>query len=436
MIANGDLTEKQRNELLVSMTDTVGKLVISNNFKQNAALTLCGYQAPDNLQMHYRLQKELERDAGLDPVVEFLPNNDEITARAAIKQGYTNPELAVLMAYCKILIKRRLQDSELTEDPAVDHVLIHYFPQTLHDERYSSYVKAHRLKRAIIATQISNNIVNEMGINFMQRLAEETSMDYPQISRAYIIARAVFELPQLLVAIRELANVVTTDVQINMWLDLNRLMRRTTRWFVRNLPANMSIDAAIKLYKPKIKELHDDLESITSGAWHEQMQSEQTRLIQLGVPSNFAKTASSFNTMFTSLDIVQAAIQYDFDLKQVGKVYFCVGTELKLGWFGELIKRQPVHNYWEALARSVFRDDVDKQQRQLAISIMQSSPIQKSPEKLPSVDMQVKAWLDQHQELLQRWDFFITELKVSEPEYTMFAVALREFLDLFTAPAG
>ncbi len=429
LVVAGDLTEKQRNELLVSMTDEVARLVLANNRKQNCTLILAAHIAAEFLPMHQRLQKDLERDAGLDPAVEYLPDGEEVILRTANQQGYVRPELAVLMAYTKNLLKKQLLSSDLLNEKYVERDLIYYFPRPLQTPKYIEYIKKHRLKRAIIATRISNYIINEMGITFVQRLEEECGADSQHIARAYLIARDIFEVKKTLQEIWELHGKTSIDTQLLLWQNLIRLLRRATRWFVRNMPLliNCDIEATIKIYKPLVMTVRDSMDQILQGEWLEQMQLEKENLINAGVPEMLASKAAKIFPMFTALDIVEATRENNFDIQEVAKVYFAVGTKLQLGWFGELIKKQAVSNYWEALARAAFRDDVDKEQRNLAVNILQST----LNEPL-TLEQRLDVWLSKHQTLLHRWEFFLNEFKTSEPAFTMYAIALRELLELST----
>lgn len=431
LVTSGDLTEKQRNLLLESMTNEVAALVLENNRKQNEALTITAFQAPDNLQMHNSLLKELERNAGLDPNVEYLPDGEEISLRMSARQGFTRPELAVLMAYTKIQIKKQLLISNIPDEAFVINDLINYFPKPLHDQKFRPFMDEHGLRRDIIATQISNYIVNEMGINFMQRLAEESGVEVSQLARAYLITREVFNVQEIQAEIRNLGCKVAMPLQIGMWLDLNRLVRRSTRWFARNLRGDIDIEKSINIYKPKVLAVSENIYNIMRGATLEQAKEQRVYLLESGVPEQLANKVAIFYGMFTAMDIVQANIEYGFDILEVGEVYFEVGTKLDLEWLGELIKKQPVYSYWEALARAVFRDDIEKQQRNLSVSIL-STEIQ--PNK--SIAEKVDTWMDEHKELLMRWNFLISELKTSEPSFTMFAIAIREMLDVSRAVKG
>jgi len=428
VVAGGDMTEKQRNELLASMTNDVAALVLANNIKQNEALNLTDYQAAANLKMHDRLRKELEHIAGLDSVVEFLPTPEEITQRLANNQGFTRPEIAVLMAYTKIQLKKELMASNVPDEPYMEYLLIKYFPEPLQDQKFSRYVQNHRLKRAIIATQLSNLIVDEMGINFAQRLSEESGATGPEIACAYLVAREIYDAGQIRAQIRSLGCNVTMDVQIEMLQDFNRLIRRATRWFLRNRHDRLEIANSIKQFKAPVAELQDKIDFYVRDSRLDQMTKDRQVLIEAGVPEDLAKRVSRFQAMFASLEIVEAAIEHRYTVLEVAQVFFAIGGRLKLGWFGELINNQPVSNNWEALARAAFRDDADKQQRNLSIKILKSWN-----DKQVNLDEYVDQWLAKRKNLLARWEFFVTELKSVTPEFTMFAVALRELFDVSLA---
>lgn len=427
MIAKGDMTEKQRNELLVSMTNDVANLVLDNNRKQNAALSLADFQAAANFKMHYRLQQDLQRTAGLDPEVEFLPDEKQLAARISAELGFTRPEIAVLMAYTKIKLKRELLNSDVPDDPYVEYFLITYFPKALQNKTYSSYMHNHRLKRAIIATQISNSIVDEMGINFIQRLQEESGRESPAIARAYLATREIFDAEGLRQQIHSLGVSVEMTVQINILQDLNRLIRRATRWFLCNRHGKLDISNTIKMFKPKIVELQNNIDAYLRDAQLEKYNEVLLNLDNAKVPKKLAKARALFNAMFASFDIVEAALENNFAILDVAQVYFEVGAMLKLGWFGEIINKQPVTNSWEALARAAFRDDIDKQQRTLAVIIL------KSADKQKDLVAFTDEWFRKREEFMLRWQDFIVELKSSNPDFTMFAVALRELIDISQA---
>jgi len=424
-IENGELTEKQRNILLAEMQDEVAELVLNNNRRQTEAISIAVSQAADNIEMHSRLIQEMVKSGNIDRVLEFLPDKEELAIRKAANQGLTRPEIAVLMAYCKTLLKKAFLASELSEDPYFNRELERAFPTPLR-VRFKQYMQTHRLKREIIATQVSNAVINEMGITFIGRLQDETGGLPPDIIRAYTVAREVFEAEAIHEKVNALNGKVESSIQLKMLQELNRLIRRGTRWFLRNRRSGMHIEDTIERFSPLVKEISNLLPSLLESPEGEMMVMAKS-LIEANVPEHLAYRIGGMSAMFSSLDIVEAASKYNFDLDQVAAIYYEVGSRLQLGWFRELIKKHPITNHWEALARAAFRDDLDRQQRNLTVAIMRhnNSNQERTSEAL------IDSWFKKHQLQIQRWEFFVSELKgTSDINFTMFAVALRELFDM------
>ena len=188
-IADGALTLKQRNDLLASMTDEVGALVLRDNYEQTQVLSWASPRpAADR---HHRFIRFLEREGRLNRPLEFLPADDEIAERAAAGRGLTTPERSVLLAYAKIWLKDEVGDSTLPDDPWVARALVEYFPEKLR-QTYASYMERHPLRREIITNVIVNQTVNRVGASFAHRLREATATQAADVVRAHLLSREAF----------------------------------------------------------------------------------------------------------------------------------------------------------------------------------------------------------------------------------------------------
>ncbi len=424
VVEHGDLTEKQRNELLAEMTNEVAELVLYNNRHQTEAISIAESQAVANLEMHSRLIQEMERSGNLDRALEFLPDKEEIADRKSKGIGLTRPELAVLMAYTKTLLKKSIGSSDILEEPAILKNLFEAFPKVLH-QRFEDYMLRHRLRKDIIATRVSNGVINEMGISFISRLEDETGSGPPDIIRAYTIAKEVFDAPKILEEINALTPKVESHVQLRMIQEVNRLVRRGTRWFLRNRRSNLNIDVNIKQFHDGVKQVSDILPTLLSDSEYE-METMAKAFMEFNVPGQLAYQIGAMTAMFSALDIVEAAITHKYDVSLVAAIYYAVGNTLELGWFREMIKKQPITSHWEALARATFRDDLDRQQRNITVGILHMNGTHHQ-----DVSRLIEQWAKKNKPLVDRWKYFIAELKnVSEPNFTMFSVALRELLDM------
>ncbi len=260
LVAAGDLTEKQRNELLVEMTDGVAERVLYGSYTQTQAMSLALAQAVAMVDVHARLIHELEQVAGLDRGIEFLPSDELINERKVAHQGLVAPEVAVVMAYCKIHLYAELVDSGLPEDEYLAHDLERYFPPPLGpgmaqhpgspngapptssgSERYAAQMRSHRLRREIIATVVANQLVDRAGTTFAFRLSEETGAPASLLARAFAVAREVFDMRSFWTAVEALDNQVDAHTQIQMLIDGRRLVERATRWLVRAHPDAIDI---------------------------------------------------------------------------------------------------------------------------------------------------------------------------------------------------
>lgn len=217
VVANGDLTVKQRNKLLAQMTDEVGHLVLRNNYAQNVAISNALAQSGSMLHAQQRFLRHLVREGHLDRALEFLPSDRQIRERLNTGQGLTGPETAVLLAYTKITVSDELLATSLPDDPYLQSLLFEYFPTALR-EKFREQIAGHALSREIVTTLLVNDTVNTGGTSFLHRLREETGASLDEIVRAQTAARAIFGSSAVWDAVEALDNVVAADVQTRIRL--------------------------------------------------------------------------------------------------------------------------------------------------------------------------------------------------------------------------
>src|SRR5262249_61866188 len=88
-------------------------------------------------------------------------------------RALTRPELAVLLSYAKIALEHELLSSPVPDEPLLEPWLAGYFPSELR-RRFPEAVSGHSLRREIIATSLTNAIVNRRGPAMTVRLASAT----------------------------------------------------------------------------------------------------------------------------------------------------------------------------------------------------------------------------------------------------------------------
>ena len=424
IVAAGDLTLKQRNELLGEMTDEVASLVLHNNTIQPRSISYAVAQTVLSVELYIRYMDELERTGKLDRALEFLPSEKTLLERKLQGKGLTRSEVAILLCYSKTILKEQILATDVLEDHFLSTFLVNYFPKPL-QEQFSSRMRDHPLKREIIATAISNIIVNEMGATFVYRMQDETGAAVSAIVRAYLIARAILNLDLLWKNLAALEDKLDVGQQTEMVLLYVRLLRRVTRWFLRNERMRLNISKAVKRYSPGVSQIKQAIPSIFTEDHRSRYDKHYNHYIAMGIDSGFAHELAVTRALFSVMDIIEVAQQQDIDVIKVAEVYYLIGDYLELTWIRSQVIAHTAENNWESLSREALRDDLDWQQRQFTEVIISIDKNKKDYVKV------FTEWTETHADLIERWRLILTELRASSNlNYTMFFVAVRELLDL------
>ena len=430
LIADGKLTLVDRDKLLEEMTDEIASLVLRDNYEQTQMLSLEASVALQTMDLFRRYMNELEKFGRLDRKLEFLPEEKDLAERKANGQGLTRPEIAILLAYCKMFLKQDIIASDVPDDPYFTRHLIMAFPKVL-CEKYLPEMKEHSLRREIIATQLGKNITDHMGVNFVERLQRETGASVAFVMRAFVIAEEIFDMQTLWRQIEQLDSVIPTAIQQKMMLHIYGLVRRATRWILRTRKPDINIEQTIQDFAPSVKELILQIPSLLTESDKETLESEAQAFIAEDVPEKLARSIAISNTLYTALDIVEAAHKYDLTIADVAATYYALDGRLELNWLRIQMNAYPMENQWDELARSGFRDDLDRVQRKLSVSVLKFK-MKKMTEK--RIDERIEGWLSQHKFLEERWQNLLADIKSSNNVgFVTYSVVLRELFDFAQA---
>ncbi len=422
LVNAGDLTTKQRNKLLFDMTDDVAELVLQDCYRQTQSISITNFNGPGSLKEQIRFIHALEREGYLNRELEFIPSDDELSERLAMGRGLTRPELSVLIAYGKMVLKEKLNIPEITNNAFHGQLLITAFPKVL-QERFANSMEDHPLRAEIIATKLANNMINDMGLNFLFRMQEETGASVSEIANAYIVVKGIFNKQELWEAIEKLDNKVSANVQLDMQITLRRTLRRASRWYMRHGKKGEDIQSCIEFYSPALDDLNRNLQKYLVPEEYDEMEAKVLALSNKNVPQGIAYQVSSLSNLFPCMDLAQVAATEERDIALISRLYFLLGSKLELHWFLEQINNQSVANHWQAMARAAYREELDWQQRSLTTVILSWD------KKGNNADKILDKWIDEQQHLLERWYHMMAEFKTSKThEFAKFSVALRELM--------
>lgn len=420
VVEDGDLTVKQRNELLYKMTDTVSNIVLTNAYRQSQTISVAQQQGVSKLKEFQRLIQNLEREGSLDRELEFLPADENFSERLIDGKGLTRPELSVLVAYAKMVLKEKLNCEEINKNDFLAEIAVQSFPEVL-QKKFRTAILAHPLRSEIIATRLANIFVDDIGLNFVARMEDETGATSAEIAICCIIVREIFNIDSILREIEALDNQISAQVQAEVLYSVRRICRRMTRWFLRARDRSWSIEENIKFFKGPVDELNGNLVSVLEDDDQKELKAAIRALVKKKVPEELAEKIAKLSPLFSALDIVQVAYQNKMETQLVANVYYTLGAKLGLHWFVEQINQQSVSNHWQVLARAAYREDLEWQQRTLTAVALEGF------ESGADLNGTLDDWLNGHEGEIKRWLHMLSDFKTSTShEFAKFSVALRE----------
>jgi glutamate dehydrogenase len=395
VVKDGDLTGKQRNSLLAEMTDEVAGLVLRDNYEQNLALANAVAHAPSLLHVHEDFMRRLEQAGTLDREIEGLPSRREVRRRLELDRGLTPPELAVLMAWTKIVLAEELLAGDLPDDPYLDLDLKAYFPTPMR-QRFEAQIGAHPLRREIIVTQVVNDLVNGAGMTYWPRLADETGATVADLTRANFVAREIFGSLPFREELKSYDNILDARVQTSMRIQMRTLVERASRWLVSNRRPPLDSQATVEQFAGPVQATMAQLPELMSGRELESFRERQQVYGRRGVPAELAQRVAVLDPAYMLLGLVEVAQRENLPPEDVARVHFALGERLGLPVLLQRIVALPREDKWQTMARAALRDDLHAVHTALTAQLLRRTP---SDEPAPA---RIAAWEEGEAELVRR----------------------------------
>ena len=365
----GALTMDKRNAFLAEMTDEVARLVLRNNYQQTLALSLAVRRGLEDLGFQQRLMQTLEQRGELDRAVEFLPDDMTVSERRKRNVGLTRPELAVLLAYAKLSLYSELLDSTVPDDPYLGRELNRYFPKEM-SERYADALHAHRLRREIIATQLTNSMINRGGATLIVRIADQTGAMSPSIAAAFAAVRNSYELIELNSEIDALDNKIPGKVQLDLYAAVQDLLLDRLVWFLRNVDLTQGLEKIIGHYRDGIGQVEKALDAALSRPAAAARDARVADLSKAGVPEPLARRVADLPVLKAAPDIALVAARAGKPVGEVTATYFATEAFFRLDSVANAVPGIVVSDYFDRLALDRALDSIGDAERRLTAAMV------------------------------------------------------------------
>ena len=385
LVTAGKVRAEDRTELLGSMTDEVGRLVLTDNSDQNDLMGTSRANAASLLSVHARMIKDFVAERGLNRELEALPSEKEIRRRTEAGLGLTSPELATLMAHVKLALKDEMLASELPDQEVFAARLPRYFPSQLRDH-YVSEIRAHQLRREIVTTMLVNELVDTSGISYAYRITEDVGVGPVDAIRAFVATNAIFRIGEVWRQVR--AENVSVAVSDRMTLDLRRLVDRAGRWLLNSRPQPLAVGAEINRFAKHVAALTPRMFEWLRGDDEAIVKKEAGEFASHGVSEDLASMVATGLYQYSLLDIIDIADIVDRDPAEVADTYFALMDHLGTDGLLTAVSQLGRDDRWHSLARLAIRDDIYGSLRALCIDVLAvGEPDESGEEKIAEWEM-------------------------------------------------
>ncbi len=365
----GALTLENRNTFLAEMTGEVARLVLRNNYQQTLALSLAQRRGMEDFGFQQRLMQILEKHGQLDRAVEYLPDEMALADRRKRNVPLTRPELAVLLAYAKLTLYSDLLDSNVPDDPYLGRELNRYFPERM-TQRYPDALQAHRLRREIIATQLTNSMINRGGATLIVRIGDQTGAAAPAIAAAFAAVRNSYDMVALNGEIDALDNTVEGDTQLALYAAVQDLLLDRLVWFLRNVELTQGLDNIVTHYREGIAQVEAALDGALSKSAQAARAAKVAELTRASVPEALARRIASLGLLKAAPDIVLVADRAEKPVAEVTTTYFATEAFFQLDRVAGAVPNIVVADYFDRLALDRALDSIGDAERLLTAAMV------------------------------------------------------------------
>ncbi|MBF0379773.1 MAG: NAD-glutamate dehydrogenase [Magnetococcales bacterium] len=439
LLANGEIkSQEDRNEMLASLSDEVANSVLEDSFMQHQAVSRDMLNSIEYGDVYLDALDLLKDKAGLDFAAEDIPKLKRLAVWLQDEKGLPRPLLAIMLGYAKLYLQKKLLSSDIVDMPFFEHHLSDYFPVSIGRE-FDSHLSSHFLKREIIASRITNRIINQTGVGHLfavfNKVREIRTVEKPLalLTKAYLIIENLIDAPSFRSQIHDLGPAIPTTVKYKTLDQMERVILHLAKWMLVHLDSDrISIDI-INLYGKIIKAFHnnlwDSLPDLVSKDQMKTLEKQKKELTDKGLPEQLSTDTVLLPFLRDVMAILHIKESLHTQFESVGHLYIQVDDFFGLSWIDNKLKSVQTRDNWGRMNIENLRKELLETRTRLVEGIISFKRHNESvAEAFQSYLQEVSTTNIHYQELLE-------ELKLNEkPDHLPLAVLVRKLHELILHP--
>ena len=213
-------------------------------------------------------------------------------------------------------------------------------------------------------------MIDTSGTTFLFRLIEETGASVPDLTRAWLVAREVFDMPAFWHQVEGLEGQVGIAAQITLLLEGRKLTERAVRWLLHHRRPPFDIQATVGFFADGVRTVRSRLPKLLTGRDLAGFEERRDSYLDLGVPLDLAERVAAMVPTYSAFDIVQVAASAGRGIEETAEVYFDLADRLQITRLRDRITALPREDRWSTMARAALRDDLYAAHASLTVDVL------------------------------------------------------------------
>jgi glutamate dehydrogenase len=366
----GEMSREERNTVLRGCIEQAGAAVLRHTRLQSRCISMEQLRDQSDTDRLCLAAGFLEKHGGLDPQLEFLPDPEEIRARGTQPQGasgYTRPELALLVGYTKMFVKRELSCCELMDHQAFRPELEAYFAQMLR-ERFAEEIAGHHLRREITASCLTNYVIDLAGVTLIPELVGVAGVSVGEAIAAYYTCDRLLEAIELRRRIQR--QPVAEHVRLSALLRIEESVRAAARAHI-GLEAQLCLaDQEFLRWSEHVRDLTEIVAAQLSESDRNGVEERASSLTSSGLDRELALEIELLPVIVRTMGVISLALDGDLSLRRAVELHAWIGREARIGWLLDQLAELERHDGWDRIAVESTSLDMLEAQRRLTASLL------------------------------------------------------------------
>ena len=258
----------------------------------------------------------------------------------------------------------------MPDDPLTESYLLGYFPVSAIAAAGHESLDAHRLRRQIITSQLTNDLVDLMGAAFVNRLVRDTGHPAKEVVSAWLAASRLSDHMALMSEIENQQNEVSPRITYRWILGLSRVLERTTRWVLQNTDGELSPESVVKDNLQGLALLRDSFSKVVAGEERALFAARVSEIREVGAGEAFSERLITLRFLDQMLDILEIGRETEAEILDTARAYYRISEELDLPWLHRNSFAAASEDQWDQRAGRVLSEDLARAHRRLVVAVL------------------------------------------------------------------